>query len=94
MSRLNLNENSAITGKGLQYLRSCKKLTRLKVAKGRIKADDLLVLKGMKFVSISLSGSKLKARDWSRLRAAFPQANFTDEDPVDSETKYVLGPIH
>jgi len=65
-------------------------LSFYKVAKGRLKADDLLVLKGMKLTSVSLSGSKLKDKDWLKLRAAFPHTVFKDKDSVDSETKYVF----
>ena len=92
--RLNIDSNSDITAKGLQYLRSCKKLEHVKLAKGRLTANDVQSLKGTNLKVIAVSGEKWTKKDWAKLKVTFPHTLLVDEDPVDSDTKFMLAPIH
>lgn len=91
---LNISENLNITGRGLKHLKSCKNLRDIFLAKGKLSAQDILLLKGMKLRSLVVSGSKFSKSDWASLRAAFPQATITDSDPLDGETKNMFSPLH
>jgi hypothetical protein len=95
LKHLRIPGDHDISGKGLQSLKSARKLEDLQADGTIFTVDDIVALKGLKLKRLFLPKHNYSVKDMARLKAAFPTTRLiVGTSTLDAETKAIFAPLH